>query len=46
MDKEAVKEVFLPNTALNSSEKNSGLKRISGKCSYWHFSNYNGYTPR
>jgi hypothetical protein len=46
MEKDVVKEVFLPNTALNCSKKSSGLKRISGKCSYWHFSNYNGYTPR
>jgi hypothetical protein len=46
MEKDVVKEVFLPNTALNCSKKSSGLKRISGKGSYWHFSNYNGYTPR
>ena len=27
MDKDAVKEVFLTNTALNSLEKNAGMKR-------------------
>jgi hypothetical protein len=46
MDKDVVKEVFLPNTALNSSEKSSGMKRIGGKCSYCRFSNYNGYTTK
>jgi hypothetical protein len=34
MDKDAVKEVFLPNTDLNSSEKSSGMKRVGGKCLY------------
>jgi len=46
MDKDVVKEFFLPNTALNCSEKSSGMETIGGKCSYCCFSNYNGYTPR
>jgi hypothetical protein len=46
MEKDVVKEVFLPNTALNCSEKSSGLKRIGGKCSYWRFSNHNGYNTK